>query len=328
MKWRDFLVLVGIAAAAWPCAGRAQQSAMPVIGFLNSASHSESKFMAAFHKGLNEGGYVEGVNVAIEYRWAEGKYDRLPALANDLVQRQVALIVSTGGTQSARAAKAATSTIPILFISGGDPVSAGLVGSINRPGGNATGASVLSGVLMAKRLELLRGLLPKGAVIAALHNPTALGAATSLETKEMQAATRTTGQPVIVLEASSDAGLDAALNAAVQQQAGGLIVGSDPFFTSRRDLLVEAAARHSLPAMYPWPEYVEAGGLMSYGPSITDAYHKVGIYAGRILSGAKPGDLPVEASSRVELIFNLKTARALRLNVPRIILARADEIID
>jgi ABC-type uncharacterized transport system substrate-binding protein len=327
MKRRDFLVLVG-SAAAWPCAARAQRAATPVIGFLNSASPSESKFMTAFHKGLSEAGYVEGVNVEIEYRWAEGKYDKLPALAGDLVQRQVALIVSTGGTQSARAAKAATTTIPILFISGGDPVQTGLVSSMNRPGGNATGASVLSGVLVPKRLELLRELLPGDAIIAALHNPTALGAVTAKETAEMEAAARSAEHRVIMLEASSDADFDSALAAAVQQRAGGLLVGSDPFFTSRRDRLVNAATRHALPTMYPWPEYVEAGGLMSYGPSITDAYHKVGTYAGRILKGARPGDLPVEASSRVELIINLKAARALGLNVPRILLARADQLIE
>jgi putative ABC transport system substrate-binding protein len=249
-------------------------------------------------------------------------------LASDLVQRQVALIVSTGGTQSARAAKAATATIPILFISGGDPVLTGLVSSMNRPGGNATGASVLSGILVRKRLELLRELLPSGAIIAALRNPTALGAVTARETADMEAATRSAEHPVILLKASSDADLDAALAAAVQQQAGGLLVGSDPFFTSRRGRLVDAAARHGLPAMYPWPEYVEAGGLMSYGPSIRDAYHKVGTYAGLILKDAWPSDLPVDASSRIELIFNLKTARALGLNVPRIILGRADELIE
>src|SRR5260370_29485145 len=264
MKRRDFLAFVGGGAAAWLLVLRAQQPAMPVIGFLSSASPGESTFVASSHRGLTEAGYGGGENVAIEYRWAEGQYDRLPALASDLVRRQVALIVSTGGTQSARAGKAATATIPVLFISGGDPIQAGLVTSMNRPGGNATGATVLTGVLLPKRLELLRELLPSGATIAALLNPTALGAARATEAKEIEAATRAGGQRVMVLKASSETDFDAALAAAVQQKAGGLIVSSDPFFTSQRDRLVAAPARYAMPAMAPWREYVEARGSVSY----------------------------------------------------------------
>jgi putative ABC transport system substrate-binding protein len=325
MKRRRFIVFVGSGAVVWPLALRAQHPAMLVIGFLSSASPGESTFMASFQRGLNEMGFVEGVNVAIEYRWAQGQYDRLPALASDLVRLKVALIVSTGGTQSARAAKAATTTIPILFISGGDPIQAGLVTSMNRPGGNATGASVYSSALLPKRLQLLRELIASSA-IAVLVNPTALGAAA--EARDIEVATRASGQQVVLLKASSENDFDAVFATAVQQQIGGLVVSPDPFFTARRDLLVAVAAHHAMPAMYPWREYVEAGGLMSYGLSITDAYHKVGVYAGRILKGTKPSDLPVEASSRIELIINLKTVHALGLNLPRIMLMRADEVIE
>src|SRR5260370_1683681 len=275
MKRRDFLAFVGGGAAAWLLVLRAQQPAMPVIGFLSSASPGESTFVASSHRGLTEAGYVEGENVAIEYRWAEGQYDRLPALASDLVRRQVALIVSTGGTQSARAAKAATATIPVLFISGGDPIQAGLVTSMNRPGGNATGATVLTGVLLPKRLELLRELLPTGATIPALLNPSALGAARPPEAKDLEPATRSAGQRVMVLKASSETDFDAALAAAVQQKAGGLIVSSDPFFTSQRDRLVATAARAAKPPMDPWRPYPRARSLLRHRPNILNPPHKL-----------------------------------------------------
>jgi putative ABC transport system substrate-binding protein len=326
MRRREFLMLLGGGAAALPFGARAQQPATPVIGFLNSTSSTESVLVAAFFQGLNEAGYVEGANVAIEYRWAEGQYDRLPELASDLVRRRVSLIVATGGTLSARAAKAATATIPILFVSGLDPVREGLVSSYSRPGGNATGVSVYTTALAAKRLELLAELVPKAATVAMLHNSNTVSF--NIEAKELEAAMQAAGKRLLVLRAGADADFETALATAVQQHADALVVSTDPFFTSQRAQIVALAARHKLPAAYGWRQYVEAGGLMSYGPSLTAAYRQVGVYAGRILKGAKPNDLPVEASGRVELIINLKTANALGLNVPRIMLRRADELIE
>jgi putative tryptophan/tyrosine transport system substrate-binding protein len=327
MNRREFITLLGGAAAAWPLAARAQQQAMPVIGFLNIASpRAFAGFVAAFHRGLNAGGYVEGRNVTIEYRWAEGDYDRLLEQAADLVKRQVALIVATGGTTPALVAKNATGTIPILFISGANPVDQGLVTSFGRPDGNATGVSVYTSELVGKRLQLLRELLPRAAMIAVLGNPT--GVVHNLEAKDLQQAADAAGLQLLILEVTAESGFEAAFALADQQRADGLFVSADAFFTSQRNRIIELAARHRLPAAYPWREYALAGGLMSYGSSITDAYRLIGEYAGRILKGAKPADLPVIQPTKFDLVINLKTAKALGLTVPDKLLALADEVIE
>jgi putative ABC transport system substrate-binding protein len=322
---REFIMLLGGTAAAWPLGARAQQPALPVIGFLSSAAVG-GRVPIAFRKGLTEGGFVEGKNVAIEPRWADGHYDRLPAMAADLVRRQVSLIVASGGLVSARAAKASTATIPILFLAGFDPVKVGLVNSFNRPGGNATGVSVYTAELMGKRLELLRELMPSVRSIALLMNPNTVTA--DIERKDVEAAARAANLQLLVLNATAESEFDMAFASAVNQHAGALLVGADPFFTTRRAQIVELAARHALPAAYPWREYVEAGGLMSYGPNLQDSYHQIGLYAGRILKGAKPGDLPVQMPRKFELIIKLETAMALGITVPRIMRFRADELID
>jgi putative tryptophan/tyrosine transport system substrate-binding protein len=282
--------------------------------------------MAAFGQGLNEQGFVERQNVAIEYRWADGQYDRLPALAADLVRRQVAMILAVGSVPSPLAAKAATSTIPIVFIVGGDPVKFGLVASLNRPGGNLTGVSVLSGPLTAKRLEGLRELVPQAGVIACLVNPNNPEADSQLT--DIRAAARTFGQEVLILNASTDHELHTAFATLVRERAAGLLLGNDAFFVLRREQLVALAARHAIPAVYFLREFAAAGGLMSYGDTLTDAYRQVAVYIGRILKGTKPADLPVQQSTKVELIINLKTANALGLDVPPTLLARADEVIE
>jgi putative tryptophan/tyrosine transport system substrate-binding protein len=324
---RKFLATLLGGAAAWPLAARAQQSAMPVIGFLNIASpRAFAGFVAAFHRGLNAGGYVEGRNVTIEYRWAEGDYDRLLEQAADLVKRQLALIVATGGTTPALVAKNATGTIPILFISGANPVDQGLVTSFGRPDGNATGVSVYTSELVGKRLQLLRELLPRAAMIAVLGNPT--GVVHNLEAKDLQQAADAVGLQLLILEVTAESGFEAAFALADQQRADGLFVSADAFFTSQRNRIIELAARHRLPAAYPWREYAFAGGLMSYGSSITDAYRLIGEYAGRILKGAKPADLPVIQPTKFDLVINLKTAKALGLTVPDKLLALADEVIE
>jgi putative tryptophan/tyrosine transport system substrate-binding protein len=326
IKRRSFITLLG-GAAAWPLAARAQQSAMPVIGFLNIASpRAFAGFVAAFHRGLNAGGYVEGRNVTIEYRWAEGDYDRLLEQAADLVKRQLALIVATGGTTPALVAKNATGTIPILFISGANPVDQGLVTSFGRPDGNATGVSVYTSELVGKRLQLLRELLPRAAMIAVLGNPT--GVVHNLEAKDLQQAADAVGLQLLILEVTAESGFEAAFALGDQQRADGLFVSADAFFTSQRNRIIELAARHRLPAAYPWREYAFAGGLMSYGSSITDAYRLIGEYAGRILKGAKPADLPVIQPTKFDLVINLKTAKALGLTVPDKLLALADEVIE
>ena len=327
MRRRDFIALVGGAAVACPFAARAQQPGMPVIGFLNIASpRAFAGFVAAFHRGLNAGGFVEGRNVAIEYRWAEGDYDRLRAQAADLVGHQVAVIVATGGTTTALLAKNATETIPILFISGANPVDEGLVTSFSRPGGNATGVSVYTSQLVGKRLELLRELLPGGAIIALLGNPT--GVVHKLETKDLNQVMNAAGLQLLVLEVTDESGFEAAFASAVQQRAGGLLVSADAFFTSKRDQIIEFAARHRLPAAYPWREYALADGLMSYGASIPDAYRLIGDYTARILNGAKPADLPVQQPTTFNLVLNLKTANSLGLQIPATLLATADEVIE
>jgi putative ABC transport system substrate-binding protein len=326
MKRREFITLLGT-AAAWPFAARAQQPAMPVVGFLHSVSPSPFAYLVqAFHLGLKEVGFVEGHNLAIEYRWAHGRYDRLAGLAADLVGRQVALIAALGGTPAALAAKAATTTIPIVFSVGGDPVNFGLVSSFNRPGGNATGVSLLNLAVVAKRLELLHELVPAAAVIALLVNPT--NPFSVPETNEVRNAVRSLGLQLKVLNASNESDINTAFATLVQQRVSVLLVSPDPFFNSQRDQIAALAERHAIATGTDRREFVAAGGLMSYGTDFADSYRLVGIYVGKILKGAKPADLPVQQVVKVELVINLKTAKELGLDVPATLLARADEVIE
>jgi putative ABC transport system substrate-binding protein len=326
MRRREFIAGLG-SAATWPVVARAQQPSLPVIGFLSPASPDTRRdWIAAFHRGLAEVGYAEGRNVAIEYRWAEGQNERLPLMAADLVQRGVGVIVAVDGTPAAIAAKAATKTIPILFIVGADPVELGLVASLGRPGSNMTGVGALSVAIVAKRLQLLHELAPAAADIAFLRNPTN-PYFSSPETSELQAAAGVLGVRLLLLNASSSAGIDEAFADLVARGAGAFLLGTDAFFTTARDQLVALANRHRIPAIYPFREDVAAGGLMSYGPSNRDAFSLVGGYTGRILNGEKPADLPVQQSTRFEMIINLKTAKALDLTIPETLLATADEVI-
>jgi putative ABC transport system substrate-binding protein len=326
MRRREFMLILAGAVAAVRSA-RAQHKVRPVIGYLASATPEvNALLLPAFLRGLGETGYVEGQNIAVDYRWAEDHYDRLPALAAELVAAKVDVIVSTGGITGALAAKNASATTPIVFIAGDDPVERGLVASLARPGGNLTGISFLTVGLMPKRLELLSELVPHVNVIALLVNPTNAGA--RRVTREVEEAARAKGLELRTLKAGAEDEFDAAFGGLVRLQAGGLVVGTDPFFYSRRDQLVELATRHSVPAVYDRREFAAAGGLISYGPSFTDTWRQAGVYAGKILKGAQPADLPVQQPTKFELVVNLKTAKVLGLTVPQSILVRADEVIE
>jgi putative ABC transport system substrate-binding protein len=324
MRRRKFIALLG-SAAVWPLAARGQQPAMPLVGFLTNRRLGESAHLvAAFRQGLSETGHVEGKTIQIDFRFADGQFARLPALAADLIERKPSVIVAVG--PGALAVKEVTSTIPIVFISGGDPVDAGLVSSLNRPSGNVTGVSWFSTELGAKRLALLHELVPAAAVFALLVNPRDSGAAR--QTTDIQTGVRTLGRELQIHNAGTEAEIDSAFAALVRQRANALIVAGDPFFTSRREQIVALAARHATPAIYPTREFVEGGGLLSYGNNNSDAYRRAGAYAGRILNGAKPGELPIERQTRFELVMNLKTAKALGLTVTDKLLVAADEVIE
>jgi ABC-type uncharacterized transport system substrate-binding protein len=325
VRRRTFISLLGGAAAAWPLAARGQQ-AMPVIGFLNGASpDGYAPYVAAFRQGLKEAGYVDGQNATIEYRWAEGHYDRLPTLAADLIQRKVTVIAATT-TPAAQAAKAATSTVPIVFTTGGDPIKLGLVASLNRPGANVTGVSNLLVELGSKQLGLLRELVPATTAIATLMNPNFPG--TESQLGDVEAAARVLGLQLIVLRAGTDREIDTAFATMAQQGGGALVVGVDPFFLERRDHIVALAARHAIPAIYPLRDFAVAGGLMSYGTDFADSYRQAGVYTGRIVRGEKPADLPVQRSTKFEFVINFRTAKALSLAVPSSMQLLADEVIE
>jgi putative tryptophan/tyrosine transport system substrate-binding protein len=327
MRRRDFMALVGGAAAAWPLTAHAQQRPMPVIGVVRSGSaHGIAHLLAAFRKGLNETGLVEGQNVAMEYRFAEGRYDRLSALAAELVAWPVNMIVALGGVQAALAAKAATTSIPIVFAVGADPVEFGLVASLARPDGNVTGVSFLTAALDAKRLGLLRELVPQAAVFAALVNPTM--SAAEKQSRELTEAARRLGLRLHIVNASSEGEIETAFASMVGLKAGALVVAADPFLFSQHRHIVALAARHAIPAIYEWRDFAEAGGLASYGTSLLEAYRQAGIYTGRILQGSKPAQLPVMQTTKFEFVLNLKTAKALGLEVPPTLSARADEVIE
>jgi putative ABC transport system substrate-binding protein len=327
MGRREFITLVGGTAVAWPLAARAQQPAMPVVGFLGAGSlHRDSYRVTAVRQGLTESGFVEGQNVAFEYRWAEDQYGRLPTLAAELVHREVTVIVAIAGNTSATAAKSATTTIPIVYLIGGDPIEMGLAASLNRPGGNLTGVSMLSGSLVAKQFEVLRETVAKSALIGFLVNPDNQDAGN--ETKIAQAAAASLGQQVVIVHARKESELGTAFAALVEQRAGAVVICSDPLMNDQSDELVELAARHKLPAIHSIRRFTAAGGLMSYGTDIIEAHRIVGRYVGRILKGEKAADLPVQQSVKVELAINLKTAKTLGLAVPPQIVARADDVIE
>jgi putative ABC transport system substrate-binding protein len=331
MRRREFIPLFGSAVIApailWPFTTRAQQSAVPVVGFLNSGSPELfTARVAAFRQGLNDAGFVEGRNVAIEYRWAQGQYDRLPALASDLVHRQVAVIAATGGIPSALAAKAATSTIPIVFVAGADPIKFGVVTSLSRPDGNLTGLTAFTSELVPKRLELLHEVVQKAATIALLVNPT--NAVTEVVQRDVQEAARSLGLQLNVVHASAEPDLAKVFTTLDRLRAGALVIGTDTFFDGQSERLAALSVQHSMPTIYQTREFAAAGGLMSYGGSLTDAYRKAGVYIGRVLKGEKPADLPVMQATKVDLIINLKTAKALGIAIPASLLATADEVIE
>jgi putative tryptophan/tyrosine transport system substrate-binding protein len=326
MKRRDFVALLFSATAGWPLVGRAQEPSMPVIGFLSGRSQAESTIdLSAFHRGLGEAGYFATRNVAVEYRWADGDYNRLPAFAAELVRQEVS-VIAAGGLAPALAAKAATRKTPIIFVVGDDPVRAGLVSSLNSPGSNLTGITLTAGPLPSKRLELVREMIPTIKTVAVLINPN--NAVAEEDTMTAQKAAHSVGLNLVVTSATSEKHFDDIFEMLSHARIGALIVNTDAFFTSRRDLLVAHAARHSIPAIYPFRHYTAAGGLMSYGPSLSNAYDQVGRYIGKILKGASPAESPVEQATRFELVINLRTAQTLGLTVPPTLLARADELIE
>jgi ABC-type uncharacterized transport system substrate-binding protein len=327
MRRRDFTVAIGVSAAAWPLAARAQQPALPVIGFLSGRSSADSvEEVKGFHRGLAETGYAEGKNILIEFRWAGGRYDRLPALATELVARRVAVVAAVGGGASGLAAKSVTSTVPIIFASGGDAVKIGLVASLNRPGGNVTGINIIFGALGAKRLELLHELVPAATAVAMLVNPNYPSA--PIGVLDVEVAGRKLGLNIHVFNARTEGEIEPAFTSLAQQKAGGLLVADDPFLQGQRGRLVRLAERHAVPAIYFSSDFVDAGGLMSYGPNLVDVYRLVGVYCGRILKGEKPADLPVQQPTKYSLVINLKTARALSLTIPNRLLALADQMIE
>ncbi len=328
MRRREFITLLGGAAATWPLAARAQQPAMPVIGFLSiRSSGTDARFLVSFRQGLSEGGFVEGRNVAVEYRYAEGELDRLPSLVADLVRRQVAIIVTTGSVQGALAAKAATTTIPIVFTTGGDPVREGLVRSLNRPAGNLTGVTTSFGEAASKRLGLLREISPKVAIIGVLVNPNDSVPANN-EANDMRTAARSVGQRIEILQAGTERDIDKVFASLIGLRVDALLVAPHALFATQANQLVALAARHAIPTLYWRREFVDAGGLMSYGSNLADALRVVGVYAARILKGEKPGDLPVQQPTKFELVINLKTAKALGLDVPLYLQQLADEVIE
>jgi putative tryptophan/tyrosine transport system substrate-binding protein len=326
MKRREFIALLG--AAAWPLAARAQQPAMPVVGFMNINTSAESvpDLVAAFRQGLKETGFVEGQNVAVEYRWAQGQYDRFAEFAAEFIRRQVAVIAATGGEPSPQSAKAATQTIPIVFTANGDPISEGLVASLRRPEGNVTGITIFGPAAVTKRVQLMEQLVPQATTIAYLMNPNHPSG--DIELSAAQTAARSLRKEMLVFRASNESELDAAFTTMAQRQIGALVVASDPFFYSRRGELASLAARHGLPAIYYLPEFARAGGLMAYGNSLPDIYRLVGVYVGRILKGEKPADLPVVQATKYEFVLNLKTAKALGLTISGDVLSIADEVIE
>jgi ABC-type uncharacterized transport system substrate-binding protein len=328
MRRREFITLLGGVAAAWPLAARAQQTAMPVVGYVGTGSRETDAFrLPSFHQGLSESGYVEGRNVSIEYRWAEGHNDRLPAIMAELVRRKVAVIAVPASTPGALAAKAATSTIPTVFYIGLDPVELGLVASLNRPGGNLTGVTGWNVQVGPKRLELLHELIPTATIMALLVNPTSPDLAEA-DTRDQQAASRTLGVQLYVVHASSERDFDTVFEKLVQLRAGGLVIGTDSFFNTQKEHLAALTVSHGVPTIHQYREFVVAGGLMSYGSNTADLSRQVGVYTGRILNGEKPADMPVQQATKVDLFVNLKTAKALGLTMPTSILVRADEVIE
>ena len=328
MRRREFFTLLGGTAVGWPLAARAQQTGkLPTVGFLSGASaHEFAHLAAAFRQGLNDAGFGDGRNVAIEYRWADGDYERLPALAAELVRQPVNVLVTSGGTPSLRAASAATRTIPVVFVAGNDPVKLGLVASLSRPGGNLTGVYLLTTALAPKRLGLLREVVPTAPFVAALVNPA--NPSTEAQLDDIQQGARSIRLPIHIVRARTGQELDAAFAELTERRAGALLVAADPFFNSRREYIVALAARRAIPAMYEWREFALAGGLMTYGPSLVDGYRQAGTYAGRILKGENPADLPVTQAATFELVINLKTAAALGLTVPNSMQLLADEVIE